>query len=94
MYRKYHDRRLERFTAGQFVKEFSGFSRTLDRRLHALEAATSLADLGAIPGHRLEALTGDRTGQYSIRINGQFRLCFEWPDDEIRSVRLEVVDYH
>ena len=94
MYRRYHDRRLERFAAGQFVKEFSGFARTLERRLHALDAATSLADIGSIPGHRLESLVGDRAGQFSIRINDQYRLCFEWPDDEIRSVRLEVVDYH
>jgi proteic killer suppression protein len=94
MYRRYRDRRLERFTGGHFVKEFSAFERTLERCLRALESATALADIGSIPGHRLESLVGDRTGQYSIRINAQFRLCFTWPDDEIGAVEIEVVDYH
>ena len=59
-------------------------------RLDRLNAATSL--LSAIPGHRLEHLKGDRKGQYSIRINDQFRVCFEWKDGDAWNV--EVVDYH
>ena len=91
---RYRDRRLDRFAEGQFVKPFSGFERTLERRLRALEAATTLDDLRSIPGHRLERLLGNRAGQYSIRINDQFRVCFEWPDDQTGAVEIEVVDYH
>ena len=61
-------------------------------RLDRLNAATSLIDLSAIPGHRLEHLKGDRKGQYSIRINDQFRICFRWSPDGPEEV--EIVDYH
>lgn len=57
-----------------------------------LDASSRLSDLGVLPGNRLEALKGDRTGQYSIRINGQFRICFEWRDGDTYEV--EVTDYH
>ena len=57
-----------------------------------LNAATSLSVLSQIPGNRLEALKGDRAGQYSIRINDQWRLCFEWVDGD--SFNVEIVDYH
>jgi proteic killer suppression protein len=73
----YRDRKTERFARGDRVKEFSGFSRQAERRLDRLEAATNLKDLVAIPGNQLEALYGDRAGQYSIRINDQWRICFE-----------------
>jgi proteic killer suppression protein len=62
------------------------------RKLESLDAATSLADLSFIPGNRLEALRGDREGQYSIRINDQWRLCFEWSGRD--SLNVEIVDYH
>jgi toxin HigB-1 len=75
----YRDRRTERFARGDAVKEFSGFARQAEVRLDRLDAATSLRDLGALPGNRLEALTGNRKGQHSIRINDQWRICFEWP---------------
>ena len=58
-------------------------------RLHAAE---SLMDLATLPGSRLEALKGDRKGQYSIRINDQYRICFEWRNDAAENV--EIVDYH
>jgi toxin HigB-1 len=66
-------------------------------KLDHLHAATSLADLAAVPGNRLEALRGDHEGQYSIRINEQWRICFAqicstWPDGEAFAV--EIVDYH
>src|SRR6476659_6428574 len=70
----YRDRRTERFASGQRVKEFSGFARQAEMRLDRLDAATSLADLAGLPGNRLEALKGDRAGQFSIRINDQWRL--------------------
>ena len=61
-------------------------------RLDRLEAAQSLTDLGALPGNRLEALKGDREGQYSIRINDQWRVCFQWSDRD--AYEAEIADYH
>jgi proteic killer suppression protein len=90
----YRNRRTERFAAGQHVKEFSGFARQAEMRLDRLNAATSLTDLAALPGNRLEALRGDRTGQFSIRINDQWRICFAWPNGSPGPVDVEIVDYH
>ncbi|MBN9309624.1 MAG: type II toxin-antitoxin system RelE/ParE family toxin [Devosia sp.] len=90
----YRDRRTERFASGDHVREFSGFARQAELRLDRLEAATALQDLAALPGNRLEALRGDRAGQYSIRINDQWRLCFEWPAGSAGPVNVEIVDYH
>jgi toxin HigB-1 len=90
----YSNRRTERFASGQHVKEFSGFARQAEARLDRLEAATSLADLAALPGNRLEELKGDRAGQFSIRINDQWRICFTWPKGSPGPVDVEIVDYH
>lgn len=60
----YRDKATERFASGRHVKEFSGFSRQAEMRLDRLETATSLADLAGLPGNRLEALKGDRAGQF------------------------------
>ena len=73
----YRDRRTERFAQGEHVKDFSGFARQAEVRLDRLDAANSLKDLAALPGNRLERLQGDREGKYSIRINDQWRICFE-----------------
>lgn len=54
----------------------------------------SLADLAALPGNRLEAMKGDRKGQYSIRINDQWRIGFEWPEGSPGPTNVEIVDYH
>jgi proteic killer suppression protein len=62
------------------------------KKLFILRRATQLIDLAAPPGNRLEALTGDRKGQHSIRINDQFRICFTWVDRDAFDV--EIVDYH
>lgn len=62
------------------------------RKLDMLDAAPDLATLAAVPGNRLERLRGDRKGQYSIRINDQWRLCFEWKDSDAYEV--EITDYH
>jgi len=59
-----------------------------------MQAATSLSDLAALPGNRFEALRGDRKGQYSVRINDQWRICFEWLDGEPGLSNVEIVDYH
>jgi proteic killer suppression protein len=90
----YRDKRTERFAAGEFVRDFAGFSRQAEIRLDRLEAAQSLQDLAALPGTRLEALKGGRRGQYSIRINDQWRMCFEWPERSAGPVNVEIVDYH
>ena len=90
----YRDRKTKRFADGKYVKEFSGFARQAELRLERLEAATSLKDLAALPGNRLEALKGNRQGQYSIRINDQWRICFEWPSGASGPINVEIVDYH
>jgi proteic killer suppression protein len=90
----YRDRRTERFASGERVQQFSGFARQAEIRLDRLEAAESLADLAALPGNRLEVLRGARTGQYSIRINDQWRICFEWPAGSPGPGNVEIVDYH
>ncbi len=63
-------------------------------KLDRLESAVSINDLAALPGNRLEALKGDRIGQYSIRINDQWRICFEWPEGFPGPINVEIVDYH
>ena len=76
------------------MKVFSGFEAQAERRLAILNAAPSLETLRALPSNRLEALRGDRAGQYSIRINQQWRVCFEWPDGQNGPSNVEIVDYH
>ena len=94
MIRSYTDKRTERFAAGERVPQFESFRRQAEKRLRLLEAATSLRDLAQIPGNRLEALAGDRKGQYSIRINQQWRFCFAWPQNSDAAEHVEIVDYH
>lgn len=90
----YRDKRTRDFAAGKRVKAFSGFERAARLKLDRLESATSLGDLAALPGNRFEALVGDRKGQYSIRVNDQWRICFEWPDGSLGPWNVEIVDYH
>ena len=85
-------RRTERFFEGRLVRAFHGFADQATRRLTVLDNAASLGDLAALPRNRLEALSGDRAGQHSIRINRRWRVCFRWEDDGPYDV--EVVDYH
>lgn len=89
----FRDKRTREFAEGNRVKAFSGFERKAEMKLDELESATSLLDLD-LPGNRLEALRGDRQGQYSIRINDQWRLCFEWPKGTPGPINVEIVDYH
>jgi proteic killer suppression protein len=88
------DARTRKFAAGERVKAFSGFAREAEMRLDRLEAATSIDDLAALPGNRLERLKGDRKGQFSVRINDQWRICFEWPKGSPGPVNVEITDYH
>jgi toxin HigB-1 len=73
----YRDRRTEQFAQGERVKAFEPFRRQAEKALDRLDAATSLGDLMNFPGMRLEKLKGDREGQHSVRINAQWRICFE-----------------
>jgi proteic killer suppression protein len=93
MIQGYRDKRTRSFAEGQRVKAFEAISRRLSAKLDQLDAATSLRDLD-LPGNRLEALKGDRKGQHSIRLNDQWRICFEWPKGADGPTNVEVVDYH
>ncbi len=90
----YRDKLTREFAAGKRIKAFSGIERPARMKLDRLESATMLKDLAALPGNRFEALIGNRKGQYSIRVNDQWRICFEWPDRSRGPVNVEIVDYH
>ena len=92
---------IESFASDETEKIFSGIAsrklpanmqRTARRKLLYLDEAENLQDLLAPPGNRLEKLKGNRSGQYSIRINDQWRICFDWVKNNARNV--EIVDYH
>lgn len=93
-HRKYRDRGTQQFAEGKRVKEFQSFERQAYKRLEILEAAATRDSLKQLPSNRFEALGGERQGQYSIRINQQWRICFEWPDGEAEPFHIEIVDYH
>ena len=92
MIRSFKDRNTRRFFEGRRVAAFQGFADQAARCLTLLDNAEALRDLAALPSNRLEAMLGDRAGQYSIRINAQWRICFRWTDDGPCDV--EIVDYH
>jgi proteic killer suppression protein len=92
---------IESFASDETKKIFLGktstklpidIQRTTRRKLLYLDDAEDLQDLLAPPGNKLEKLKGDRAGQYSIRINDQWRICFDWIDNKVKNV--EIVDYH
>lgn len=91
----YRDKRTREFAAGTRVKAFAGCERSAPLKRDRLGAATSVRDLAALPGNRFEALSGDRKGQYRIRINDdQWRIWVEWPDGAAGPVNVEIVDCH
>ena len=90
----YRDKRTRDFAAGKRVKSFFGIERPARLKMDRLEAAVTLRDMAVLPGNRFEALKGDRDGQYSIRINDQWRLCFEWPEGASGPTNVEIADYH
>ena len=92
MIRSFKDRDTRRFFEGVRVARFQAFADQATRRLTVLHNAAALRDLAGLPSSRLEALRGDRAGQYSIRINMRWRICFRWSDDGPYDV--EIVDYH
>jgi len=89
----YRNKRTRDFAAGKRVKAFSGIERAARLKLDCLEAAVVLGDLAALPGNRFEVLRGDRQGQHSIRINDQWRVCFEWIEGAPGRSNVEIVDY-
>lgn len=93
MIRSFGGRETERIWNGQRSRRLPGDMQDVAlRKLRQLNRARRLDDLRIPPGNRLEALTGDRLGQYSIRINDQWRICFRWSDGEADDV--EICDYH
>jgi proteic killer suppression protein len=90
----YRDKRTRDFAAGKRGKALSGIDRPARLKLDRLEAATTLRDLAALPGNRFEVLKGNRKGQFSIRINDQWRICFDWMEGALGPSNVEIVDYH
>ena len=84
-------KKTARLFNGERVPAFYGFSRQADKRLRILDAAETREALRALPSNRFEALSGDRVGQYSIRVNMQWRVCFTWDEG---AHEVEIVDYH
>lgn len=92
MIKSFKDINTKNLHEGKNVKKFQSFSRQAEKRLRILDAADNLEALMRLPSNRFKALGGDRKGQYSIRINDQWRICFEWHDNDPQNV--EIVDYH
>jgi len=92
MIQSYKDKDTEKFARLYHVKRFASIEKTARKKLDQLEIAVTLSDLLTPPGNRLEVLQGDRKGQYSIRINNQYRICFRWGSRGPEEV--EIVDYH
>ena len=88
------DRLTRLFVSGEFVGAFRGIEQQVERRLSILNAAPSLYTLRALPCNCLEFLRGSRAGQYSIRINRQWRVCFTWNQGATGPSDVEIVDYH
>jgi toxin HigB-1 len=89
----FESKETEKIFLGQLSKKLPlEIQHTARRKLLYLDSANDLQDLQAPPGNKLEKLKGDRAGQYSIRINDQWRICFEWFGNKARNV--EIVDYH
>jgi proteic killer suppression protein len=92
MIHSFKDERAEKLMGGRRVVELANIEEQIRTRLIRLDSATSLADLRALRGNRLEALRGRRRGQFSIRINDQYRICFKWKKRGPTDV--EITDYH
>ncbi len=92
MIKTFHCKDTESLFRGIRVARLVNIESVARRKLKMLDAARQLYDLRSPPGNRLEALKGDRAGQYSIRINDQFRVCFRWTEAGVEDV--EIVDYH
>jgi proteic killer suppression protein len=89
--KSFSNKATEALFSGKCHRRWVGIRRIAERKLAMLDAANSLEFLKSPPGNRLEKLRGDRAGQYSIRINEQWRICFRWQGD---ALDVEIVDYH
>ena len=93
MIKSFRDKETERVFHRRRSRKFSGtLGRAALKKLLLLDAAEAIQDLRAPPGNRLERLSGDRKGQHSIRINDQWRVCFQWKNGHATEV--EITDYH
>jgi proteic killer suppression protein len=92
MIKSFRDKNTRKLYFGQKVNIFQNFYRQAIRRLQILDDATSLDDLRLLPSNHFQALGGNRKEQFSIRINHQWRICFEWDDGD--AFHVEIVDYH
>ncbi len=93
MIRTFKDKEAEKIFKGRFSKKLpQNIQHIAERKLILLHQSTNLNDMRVPPSNRLEALKGNRRGQHSIRINDQWRICFEWNEDGVYAV--EIVDYH
>ncbi|HET7395360.1 MAG TPA: type II toxin-antitoxin system RelE/ParE family toxin [Gammaproteobacteria bacterium] len=92
MIKSFGNRETEALYGGRCPAAFRAFRKVAERKLQMVEAAVALLDLRSPPGNRLEKLGHDRAGQYSIRINDQWRICFRWHESDAYDV--EIVDYH
>jgi proteic killer suppression protein len=92
MIKNFKDKKTQKLYEGECVNVFQSFRRQAEKRLRILEAADTVEALMLLPSNRFKALGGDRQGQFSIRINDQWRICFTWHDDGPDDV--EIVDYH
>lgn len=91
---QYKDKLTRNFANGERVRVFQSIEKQLKKRLLILENAKTIQDLILLPSNHFEALTANRKGSFSIRINQQWRLCFEWSESQSKAYNIEIVDYH
>lgn len=94
MIQSYKDPRVKLLYDGEDVRLWSAIRRQAEKRLRILDAADKIETLMCLPSNRFEALRGKRNGQYSIRINDKWRVCFTWPMGADGPHDVEIVDYH
>ena len=94
MIKSFADKATQKLYEGGDPKDFRAFKAQAERKLQMLDSASQRDFLRTPPGNRLEKLTGSREGQYSIRINKQYRICFCWTDDQPNPTDVEITDYH
>jgi len=92
MIKSFRCKNTEALYQGKCVRKFESFATQVEKRLEILDNAKTIQDLMGLPSNRFEALAGDRAGQCSIRVNQQWRVCFDWKDADAYNV--EIVDYH
>jgi proteic killer suppression protein len=90
----YRNKQTEDFSNGHRVRAYENIDRSGRLKLNRMKAFETVDDLAGVPGNRIEKLRGDREGQFSIRINDQWRICFRWDDIAKGFADVEIVDYH